>query len=238
MSLNLESLWWSKTHNTIYQFGGEVSAQNGSELANRAVRIASVPPESIWQFEPDGRGSGEWTEISGPIGKTPYPPASIATAYGASTSDGERGYHIGGYASPLTSRTFENLPWATLRQQPGFQTFDFDTLSLTNTSDGGFFACKYYNKSTVFDPGHMIFVPSFGVDGVIPLLGGSSSTSLPYVNEFQPGVGLFNNITIYDLHTQSWLWQTATSEAGSPPIPRGYFCAVGVQGGNNSTYEM
>ena len=236
--LNLETLWWSETQDTIYRFGGEISDANGTKPADGQERIATVPPESIWQFKPDGRGSGDWIEALGPDGRVPYPPGYINTARGASASSGGRGYYIGGYASPLTTRVFSNLAWATLREAPGLQTFDFDTLSLTNTTDGGFFASQYQNNSAVFDPGNMVIVPSFGVDGLVILLGGSGYSSAVYQHQFESGVGLFNNVTIYDLHTGSWLWQTTTSTTGLPPMPRGSFCAVGVQGGDNSTFEM
>ena len=238
MPLNVETLWWSKTKGLVYRFGGEVSDANGTSSANG--RTASVPPESIWQFKPDGNGSGDWLEALGPTGKAPYPPGFIGTAHGASTSAGDKGYYIGGYASPLTTRSFSDLPWATLREQPGLQAFDFNTLSLTNSTDGGFFASQYVNDSAVFDPGNLIFVPSFGVDGILLLLGGSGCSSVPFgATHCESGVGSFNNITIYDLHTQSWLWQAATgAAAGLPPTPRGSFCAVGVQGGDNSTFEM
>ena len=216
-----------------------MSEANGTEPAIPAVRIASVPSESIWQFKPDGQGSGDWTEALGPTGRLPYPPGFIGTAHGASTSSYDHGYYIGGYASSLTTQEFSSVPWTTVRQIPGFIKFTFDDASLTNTTDGGYFASQYQNASAIFDPGTMIFVPTLGVEGVLVLLGGSGYTSLPFSTpQFEPGVGLFNNVTLYDLHTNTWLWQTATSVLGSPPAPRGSFCAVGVQGGDNSTYEM
>ena len=239
MPLNFETLWWSVTKDSIYRFGGEISDANGTTSANGESRLSSVPPESIWQFKPDGSGSGSWLEALGPVGEAPYPSGSIATAHGASTSAGDKGYYIGGYASQLTTPVFSNMPWATLREQPGLQTFDFTTMNLTNSSDGGFFASQYQNDSAVFDPGNMIFVPSFGVDGVLLVLGGSGCSSVPFGRTHcVSGVGSFNNITIFDLHTQTWLWQATTGTSGLPPAPRGYFCAVGVQGGDNSTYEM
>ena len=70
----------------------------------------------------------------------------------------------------------------------------------------------------------MVAVPSFGTKGILIVLGGSS---LPN--------GGFNLVTIYDPHAQIWYLQTATGEI---PEPRTGFCAVGTQGGDNSTYEM
>ena len=212
-----------------------MSTANGTSDDSSAP-TGSVPLESIWRFEPDGSGTGNWTEALGPTSSTTLPPDFINPAGGASGYDGGHGYHIGGFASSLSTRTFHDLPFDTLRQEPGLLTFDFETLSLSNTTDGGYFASQYHESNLVFDPGKMIVVPSFGADGIIILLGGSGSASTGH--QFEPGVGVFNNITIYDIRTQAWLWQNATSVTGSPPLPRGFFCAVGVQGGDNSTYEM
>ena len=236
VSLNGEALWWSKSKDVVYRFGGEVSNANGSSSADANVRIATVPPESIWQFKPDGNGSGSWLEALGPTGEVPYPSGFIATAYGASIGADDKGYYIAGYASAFTTPTFSDLPIS--REEPGIQTFDFNTSSLTNSSDGGFFASQYRSDSLLFDPGKMIFAPSFGLEGILLLLGGTGCSWVPWGGYCESGVGSFNNITIYDLHTQTWYWQAATAFAGQVPSPRGSFCAVGVQGGDNSTYEM
>ena len=238
MPLNLEGLWWSETQKTIYRIGGEVSGANETAATDLQSQIATVPQESIWQFRPDGYGSGNWTEALGPTSPAPYPPGFINTARGASAFGAGYGYYIGGYAGPLTTQTFGNLPYSTLRDEPGLLTLDVDNLSLTNTSDGGYFASQYRNNSAIFDPGSMIFAPSFGNDGVLILLGGSEYSSSTFGSRFEPGVGLFNNVTLYDIHTDSWLWQHATSAAGHIPMPRGSFCAVGVQGGDNNTFEV
>ena len=236
--LNFETLWWSRTQDTIYQIGGELSHANGTTTTNSDYNVANVPPESIWQFNPSGNGSGNWTQALGPIGRAPYPPGFINTAHGASANNDAYGYYIGGYASQGTTRVFGDLGFATFREEPGLLTFSFDTLHLTNTSDGGYFASQYHNDSAIFDAGNMIFIPSFGIDGVLVLLGGSGYSNSLFGSRFEPGVGSFNNITLYDIHTGSWLWQTATSATGELPMPRGSFCAIGIQGGDNSTFEM
>ena len=104
-------------------------------------------------------------------------------------------------------RACSSLPHlVTCHGQHSGSSHDFSTLSLTNSSDGGFFASQYQNDSAIFDPGSMISVPSFGVDGILVLLGGSGCSSVPFgTNHCESGVGSFNNMTIYDLHTQSWL---------------------------------
>ena len=77
----------------------------------------------------------------------------------------------------------------------------------------------------------MFYVPLFGVDGLLILLGGGC---VPNGQPFS-GQGNFNNITIYDLQSQTWHFQSAT---GKIPDPRTSFCAVGASSSDNATYDM
>lgn len=94
---------------------------------------------------------------------------------------------------------------------------------MTNSSDGNYFA-SVYSDNQAPRSGVMVAVPSFGIDGILIVLGGGDLPS-----------GGFNLITIYDSHAESWYSQTAT---GDIPEPRTGFCAVGAQGGDSSTFEM
>ena len=232
LALNYQRLWWSSIRNAVFCFGGEVTSAPGvSETAS----LSEVPPESIWQYVPSGNGSGAWSEAVGPTGNVPYPASALRAANGAAASDGEHGYYIGGYIDQLTTKTFHNFPWPTYRQAGGLQTFDFGSLNLTNSSDGGYFASQYYyNESFYYDPGCMLYTPLFGAKGLLILLGGGGQSG-PFVHEWLPNQGDFDNITIYDIHTQTWLSQKAT---GTIPDPRAKFCAVGVANGDNSTFDM
>ena len=231
LALNYQRFWWSSARNAAFCFGGEVtSAFNVSNT----LALSRVPPESIWQFAPSGDGSGAWTEAVGPTGDAPYPASALRAANGAAASDGKHGYYIGGYNGQLTTKTFHNYPWPSYRQAGGLQTFDFSSLNLTNSSDGGYFASQYYNESFYYDPGCMLYTTLFGVEGLLVLLGGGGQSG-PFVHEWLPNQGNFDIITIYDIHTQTWLSQSAT---GTIPNPRSKFCAVGAASSDNSTFDM
>ena len=179
-----------------------------------------TPPESIWGFSPDNMGSGTWKEVLGPT-SLPFPPNIIRPALANSATDDKKGYFLGGFTSLGTSPEV-SLDYGVIRPAPGLLSFNFETLSLVNSSDGGYFASDYTNNPAR-NPGSMVQAPPFGVDGVLIIMGG-----------FYPK-GSFNNITIYDTHTGTWYSQKAS---GDIPVPRTRFCAVGVQENGNSTYEM
>ena len=82
-------------------------------------------------------------------------------------------------------------------QVPGFQTFNFDSLALSNSSnDGNYFAPYGQTESSYSDLGVMLFLPSFGSNkGLLLLIGGYSHPARD---------GYFNDVTIYDLVNQSW----------------------------------
>jgi hypothetical protein len=76
------------------------------------------------------------------------------------------------------------------------------------------------------------FVPSFGKEGVMVMIGGVVPT-----NSWDTSGALrsMTNITIFDPETGSWYSQTAT---GDVPMARKNMCVVGAQSNNGSTYEM
>ena len=237
MALNFQTLWWSPTRKVAFCYGGEISSNNS---ATRDEQLYRVPTESIWQFAPSGNGSGIWSEAVGPAAPVSYPPALLRPSLGASISDGQNGYYLGGYLSPFNTRAFSQLSWFTRRPIPGIQTLSFDSLELTNTSDGGYFANQYHldNDSYTYRPGSMLHAPLFGTHGVLILLGGGGqgSSTLTSVGQTQfTSQGSFNNITIYDLHSKTWYSQNAT---GSIPDPRTDFCAVSATSSDNSTFDM
>lgn len=213
---NYQTLWWSKRDNSIYCFGGERSF--AADVVGRVT-----PQNSVWKFVPNDQGGGEWQAALGPTSDLPFPSNMTRPASGASAASPQNGYYLGGFASFGTDPKV-NLPLNVNQPLPGLLSFDFETLTWSNTSDGGFVASSALIDARV-PSGAMQFVPAFGVDGVLLVMGGASGQ----------GVNAFNNITIYDIHGQAWHSQLAI---GDIPEPRDYFCAVGVQSSYNSTYEM
>ena len=71
----------------------------------------------------------------------------------------------------------------------------------------------------------MITIP-YGESGLLLILGDNSNLRK---------VSAFNNHTLYDKKFQKWYSQTAFGEI---PEPRSHFCAVGIIGTTNSSFEM
>ncbi|KAI9875031.1 MAG: hypothetical protein M1830_009003 [Pleopsidium flavum] len=213
---NYQTLWWSKRDSSIYCFGGEVSfAGDGADRV--------TPQNSIWMFSPNDQGGGDWQAALGHTSDRPFPPNITRPASGASAASSENGYYLGGYASFGTDPNV-NLPLNVKQPLPGLLSFDFETSMWNNTSDGGFTASSALINARP-PSGAMQFVPAFGVDGILLVMGGASSQR----------TNPFNNITTYDIHGQAWHSQLAT---GDIPDPRDHFCAVGVQSNENNTYEI
>lgn len=214
MPLNRQSLWWDEKRNAIYCYGGEKS------YGNPVGNSQPTPPESIWKFTPNGNGTGQWTEAIGPTSDQSFPTSIIRLAGGASSNDEANAYYLGGYSSAATSPEVKYLNDAGLFDVPGLLTFDFGSLKLRNATAGGGIASDYKSGNWL-DLSNMINVPKFGADGVFILLGGLD--------------GRFQNITIYDKKTQTWLSQPAS---GTIPPPKTLICAVGVHDSNFQSYEM
>ena len=197
----------------MYNFGGQRS------WANAEVNAIATPPEWLWAFAPDGQGGGNWTEVLGPIAPKPFPSGIIRPAGGASAFDKNASYYIGGFETPNTSPEITGA--AANANVPGFLTFDFASVELTNSSnDGGYVASSWSDSNTIYPAGFMVNVESFGPEGILMLMGGQS---------------YFTNVSIYDKQAQKWYTQLTS---GDVPVQRYYMCGVGVQGGDNSTYEM
>lgn len=191
------ALWFDNGANWIYRFGGTY------------VTRVDPPSESIWRFEPNGDGSGNWTEIIGLVAK-PFPPGILGTRDGIFTSDNSDAYFISGHIGPTTS------PMASVEfYNTGLLRFNFKTLTLTNSSELG---------SPILG-GALLNVPIYGPNGILIKLGGLD-------NDQRVG---FNNISVFDKNGQKWYSQIAE---GDIPQPRTLFCAVGVQGKAHATFEM
>lgn len=207
-ALNLESLWYDNNNDTIYCFGGATS------FATSTLQSLGPPPDSIWGFRPNGEGSGAWYQVLGPV-TTPFPAQIHRIEGGATASDGRSAYYLGGWGS-------RNISPALLPQSrwlsPGLVIFDFDTHTITNSTDDG----HYITSQT---PGAMVHISIYGDDGILVIL--------PDGIESQ-NVG-FNNITFYDKKNKTWYSQVASGEI--PPL-RSEFYAIGIEGDENSSYEM
>ena len=211
VALDFQNLWWDERKNVIYCFGGEKS-----RLPQRSS--VPTPANSIWGFMPDGNGSGAWNQSVGPAAETAYPQNISRPSNGISASDGTTGYFLGGVVGANTDPSLHG----SFVSSPGLLKFDFDSGLLQNSTN---VPTAIYAWARA---GQMISVPAFGRNGTLIAMGGGPGQS-------ELGTGAFNNITIFDIAAQEWLSQTVTGEI---PTPRSNFCAVGVQGGDNNTFEM
>jgi len=98
-----------------------------------------------------------------------------------------------------------------------------------------------FTQSGTWIGGSVEFVPGFGVDGILVLLGGVTTASeQPFRSlgdlEGEDYIKL-KNITIYDPSSKEWYWQET---AGPVPRDRTHACTVGVStgSGDNRTHEM
>ena len=144
------------------------------------------------------------------MGEKPFPPEIHAASSGMFTSDNNDAYYLGGFISYTTSSTASDE-----YRNTGLLQLDFETLTLTNSSELGFSS----------QGGALLNVPIYGANGVLIAFGGGDQDH---------GVGL-NSIKVFDKKERKWYSQIAE---GDIPQPRSYFCAVGVYGKGYTSYEM
>ena len=206
-NLNYPSLWYHEQEGVLYTgFAGTTSL-----FGNHP----SLPPQSIWSFKPDGTGSGSWNEVISPDASALNgitQPFKGLTAYGPDSA-----WYLSGYPAQ------DGYHWTSAMQWlPGIAEFDMASKSFTNLS-----AAEYNINGTVI-AGAMHYVPSFGQQGMILVMGG---ITLPYNMN---GLVGFETVSVYDPAKKEWFNQTTT---GFWPSPREGFCVAGIQSTNN-TYEM
>lgn len=211
------SLWFDDKNNSIYCFGGLRS------YATKRLALLIPPIESIWGFKLNDQGKAVWEQVIGPVTAIPFPDTIHRVARGMAATDGNRAYYLGGFYSGETSPSSDTNADHRF-PAPGLLKFDFNTLTLTNSSDGGYKAPRVPGRSDQ-PGGAMIHMPMYGDDGILGILPSGSNRE-----NFA-----FNNITLYDTKNQKWYSQTTS---GDTPQPRSYFCADGVGGDQKNTFEM
>ncbi|MCJ1427876.1 hypothetical protein MMC29_005782 [Sticta canariensis] len=217
-ALLAESLWFDEKTNSVYCFGGLRS------YATSRLAALRPPIESIWGFKLNDQGTAMWDQVIGPLTQTPFPNTIHRIARGMSVTDGNRAYYLGGFYSGETSPSSFYTNAKDRAPSPGLLVFDFNTLTFTNSSDGGYLAPQISGR-TDRPAGAMIHMSMYGDDGILGILPSGRNRQ-----DFA-----FNNITLYDKKTQKWYSQTTS---GDIPEPRSYFCADGVAGDEKNTFEI
>lgn len=224
--LNSQAIWNSKEGDGFYIFGGF------SPYSNQVERI---PRDGIWKLTVDGKGGGEWELVTPDRdevedGKTGLETMRLSAmgAYAAALNrDENRGYYFGGMALPSSDPDLD-LP----QPIPGMVTFDMEKKTFSNSTAPGLVTSD--SPWGTMQGGAAVFVPIFGEDGLVVILGGVTFDLLPDPKA-PGGTRSFSNVTIFDTVTGKWYWQETT---GTAPSGRQEFCMVGAENPDGTTYEM
>ncbi|KAK2007686.1 kelch repeat protein, partial [Colletotrichum eremochloae] len=202
-----QALWKNEATNTLWIWGGH--------SPNGAPREGPIS----WRFEADGRGGGKWSK------EIPTNPTFFAdlrrSEEGAFVSTPDAGFWFGGGATGWTN------PNPVPQAVPGMVTYNMTTKSWTNETTTAF------SENGTLKGGSAIYIPTFGPNGLITVMGGSTSAIEPG-KKTPTGWLDFTNLTFLDPDTKQKYTQTTT---GNAPTARRGFCSVGVNG-TNGTYEI
>lgn len=175
----------------------------------------------IWEFTVDGTGGGSWKfeDLESPSQMAGLQRASA----GAGATCYNTGFNLGGYTTTQDGTDI---------LVPGLLTYNMTSQAWANES-----AAPFTTHRTSIGA-EAVCLPAFGPRGLVLFLGGLTSVDDNWLDALgplsqSPGIA-FDNLTVYDPFARQWHWQTTT---GNRPTPRHEFCAVEVQGPQN-TYEM
>lgn len=177
--------------------------------------------DSFWGFKPNDDGNVIWEQILGPVSTTPFSHDVHRITNRAFTNDGHRAYYVGGFYSAATSPNFEFRAQNAVSR---FLSFDFDTHTIKNSNDGGYFI-PHQTAIIAWPPKNMINISMYGDNGILIILPSGSDCQ-----NFA-----FNNIILYVKKNGKWYFQFAL---GDTPNPKSRFCAVGIEGNNQINFEM
>lgn len=232
LAIDLESSWTNSSvgftsiskGSTPTVNGGVLFEQAGSAYAFggalNAVTTISYSESAWWKFTPNNASPSQGSWAQQRTTNTNFP--ANQPADGLATSGNGTFFYLGGDlngvtkpdgAGPITNLVVYN---ATIGS--------WDSVPASGYSPYG---------TGVF--GGAQFVPTFGPQGLVIMLGGMTPNgdSLDTNTPFRT----FDDIRIYEPVNQTWYAQQATAPGGEILAPRDQFCTVGVPG-DNGTYEM
>jgi hypothetical protein len=199
-------LFTDKAGGAFYSWGGKwIFGINMTETA-------------LWKFTADGNGGGTWS-LDAPGNPSTFA-GLLPGEYAAVTTAGESGYLIGGVASGWTE-----IYRARNQVIPGMATFNMKTKLWENGTTSPFNTLAGATAE---------FVPPFGPNGLIMMIGGWSTSVVGEPNVTTSPHWGFDNLTFFDPQTKQNHWQKATGDI--PPHPRTRHCTVGFQ--REGGYDM
>lgn len=201
-SLSGQALFVDKDEGTLYTWAGRTS--NGETIRTQS---------ELWRFNPDGKGSGEWTE---PIFVSDGAMTSLQRTVGSATASTDDSVFIFGGLSTKD----------TMLEAMGYSR------SWIDHSIGGGSWLEHdetpCSKSGQIYGGAAVYAPNITYTGLLFVLGG-------YEDPDDPDTGLsFETVHFMIPGTEDWLSQKTT---GVIPEPRYDFCAVGVESYSDGAYE-
>lgn len=204
-----EAMWTDEARQLIYMWGGEGATE---------PRVDDI---DTWELTLDGTGGGSW-KFENLESQSQIAGLQRASA-GAAATCYNTGFNLGGHT--IGQNGTDTLV-------PGLLTYNMTSQVWANES-----AAPFAPHGTSIGA-EAVCLPTFGSRGLVLFLGGLTSVGDNWLDPLlplaqSPGMA-FDNLTVYDPFTRQWSWQTTT---GTRPTPRHEFCAVGVQGPQN-TYEM
>lgn len=207
-----EAMWIDAARQLVYVWGGSGALGSGSLDPNDTHN---------WELTVDGTGGGSWKfeDLESSSQLTGLQRASA----GAAATCYNTGFNLGGF---YTTQNGTDI------LVPGLLTYNMTSHAWANES-----ATPFTDHGTSIGA-EAVCLPAFGPRGLVLFLGGLTSVGDNWFDSLftlsqSPGIA-FDNLTMYDPFSRQWYWQTTT---GSRPTPRHEFCAIGVQGPQN-TYEM
>ncbi|KAK8165499.1 hypothetical protein BKA80DRAFT_342611 [Phyllosticta citrichinensis] len=203
---------WPHGNDSFFLWGGGVSEV--------AVNM-STPEKALWKFTVDSTGNGTWAKVD-PGDPRVFNQLTRPTngVWGASSTTG---YYIGGWSSSVTDPDVDSTAQVPLT---GMVTYNWETQTWNNVS-----SIPYTSPYGTALGGRMVYVPTFGGEGLLMPMGGLTSSLISWSDD--SGLLQMNNLTVYDTATGRWYAQQTTGEA---PGKRDQFCVVGAQGADS--YEI
>lgn len=177
----------------------------------------TVPPNNmLWQFTPSG-DSGSWQQ-AGVSASSNFSALSRVTAANYASGNG-LGFALGGQQSYATYH-YDFGSIFDYMLAPGLVMYNDSSKEWYNISAESY---SYYGFGS---GGVAQFVPTFGENGLLLVLGGWTTQTQQLVP--------MSSVSLYDPSTQQWQNQATTGEA---PGENANACIVGLEG-DKGTYEV
>ncbi|KAI9729307.1 MAG: hypothetical protein M1834_006978 [Cirrosporium novae-zelandiae] len=203
--------------NKVYAYGGEYS------YLHPWVSSATIPLEELWVFSPTASGGGSWALVD--TSTSSFWSSVTRPHYGMWAYGEAGGFNLGGFSGSRGSQKTNINGYIPI---PGLQHLNYTSGKWTNSSALG------YSATGTGSEGGMAYVPTWGSQGILVVIGGVTSPSLETYTD-SANLQSMTNISVYDVGKQKWYKQFAS---GDTPDQMTDFCTVGIQGGDNSTFEI